>query len=269
MRFLAYDSADGPMIGAVDDGTVRRLCGLQTFYQDPFGPIDSAPTGADLPVEAIAQIPPVPPTAQILCIGLNYAAHIEETGRDRPEAPNIFARWYATLSCADAEVPVPSGEPGLDWEGELAVVIGREMTDVTDDEAMAGVLGYTCFNDISARTYQRRTPQWALGKNATRSGPIGPVVVTADELGDPYGLRLETRYNGETVQSTTTDHMIFGVGETLAYASRCVTLRPGDVLATGTPAGVGSRRDPPVLMTAGDEVEVEIERIGTLRTKII
>jgi 2-keto-4-pentenoate hydratase/2-oxohepta-3-ene-1,7-dioic acid hydratase in catechol pathway len=215
------------------------------------------------------QVPPVPKTAQILCVGLNYAAHIEETASQRPEAPNIFGRWYRTLQCQDAEVSVPSGEPGLDWEGELAVIIGSELVDVSEAEAMEGVLGYTCFNDISARTHQRRTPQWTLGKNAKGSGPIGPVVVSADEFGDPQQKQLETRYNGAVVQSTSTDRMLFKVAETISYASRCLTLYPGDVFATGTPSGVGSRMDPPVLMTAGDRIEVEIEDIGTLRTRIV
>lgn len=270
MRYLAFQSADGPQIGRVTGDQVETLCDLETFYDDPSARMNApaVPGSAQL-VADVVQVPPVPQTAQILCVGLNYVAHIEETKSKRPEAPNLFARWYRTLLCQDGELPVPSGEVGLDWEGELAVIIGKEMVDVSEEEAMEGVLGYTCFNDISARIHQRRTPQWALGKNPKGSGPIGPVVVTADEFGDPHQKHLETRYNGDVVQSSTTDLMIFKIAETISYASKCITLYPGDVFATGTPSGVGSRMDPPVLMTAGDRIEVEIEDIGVLRSRIV
>lgn len=270
MRFLAFQSADGPQIGRVTGDQIETLCDLETFYSDPSAYVDATPiAGSAQPIADVVQVPPVPQTSQILCVGLNYVDHIAETESVRPEAPNLFARWYRTLLCQDGEASVPSGETGLDWEAELGVIIGKEMVDVSEEEAMAGVLGYTCFNDISARIHQRRTPQWALGKNAKGSGPIGPVVVTADEFGDPQQKRLETRYNGEVVQSSTTDLMIFKIAETISYASKCITLYPGDVFATGTPSGVGSRMDPPVLMTAGDRVEIEIEDIGVLRTSIV
>lgn len=271
MRFIAYSTNDGTTIGSVDGSTVTPVADLDAFYADPVRYLAAGPgnDGTSVDLDAVAQVPPVPTTSQIFCIGLNYDAHIAETGRERPVAPNIFARWYRTLVCQDAEVPVPSGEPGLDWEGELAVIIGAEMIDVDENEAMSGVLGYTCFNDITARTYQHRTGQWALGKNPKNSGPVGPVVVTADELGDPYGLKLETRYDGRVVQSSTTDQMLFKIAETIAYASQCVTLYPGDVIATGTPAGVGFKRTPPEFMHPGGVVEVEIERIGTLRSRIV
>lgn len=270
MRFLAYKTVDEINVGVVEDEVVYRLCGIDEFYADPYrNSQKSIDRSLGIALESLTQVPPVPRSSQILCIGLNYVDHIAETGRDRPEAPNIFARWYSSLSCQDAEVSVPAGEAGLDWEGELAVIIGKEMHDVDEQAAMDGVLGYTCLNDITARGYQRRTSQWALGKNAAGSGPIGPVVVTADELGDPYGLQLTTRYNGEVVQSATTDLMIFKIAEAISYASRCVTLHPGDVLSTGTPSGVGSQCDPVVLMTVGDEIEVEIEGIGVLRTLIV
>lgn len=270
MKFLAYETSSGPMIGRVDGDQVEPIGGLDEFYDDPMAAIAAAPAGGEgKPLSEISQVVPVPKTAQILCVGLNYAAHIEETKSQRPEAPNLFARWYRTLRTQDSTISVPVGEPGLDWEGELGVIIGKEMVDVSEEEAMAGVLGYTCFNDISARVHQRRTPQWALGKNANASGPIGPVVVTADEFGDPQMKKLETRYNGDVVQSTTTDHMLFTIAETISYASKCITLYPGDVFATGTPSGVGSRMEPPVLMTAGDRVEIEIEGIGVLRTSVV
>ena len=269
MRYLAFEGTVDTEIGVIDGDLVRPLTTLDAFYADPDTWRATEPLTDPIPLDQVVQVPPVPPTAQIMCLGLNYQAHIDEVGRDRPPAPNLFARWYATLVCDGAEIPVPSGEPGLDWECELAVIIGAEMTDVAEADAMAGVLGYTCFNDVSARTHQRATPQWALGKNATNSGPIGPWVVTADELGDPYNRRIETRYNGDTMQSSTTGHMIFSIAETIAYATRCITLRPGDVIATGTPSGVGSKMDPPVFMGPGDRIEVEVEGIGVLTNHIV
>lgn len=268
MRLLAYESPRGRLIGKVEGDHVLPLGTVDDFYADIDGHRAATP-GPPVAIGDVIQTPPVPATARVLCIGLNYPLHIAETGRERPDFPNIFPRWASTLVPPGASTPVPPGETGLDWEAELAVVIGREMLAVDEAHAMAGVFGYTCFNDISARKFQRATSQWALGKNPDNSGPIGPVIVTADELGSPYELRIETRYNGRTVQSSTTGNMIFKIAETLAYITQAMTLRPGDVLATGTPDGVGSRMDPPVLMTAGDTVEVEIEHIGVLPTHIV
>ena len=164
--------------------------------------------------------------------------------------------------------PVPANEPGLEWEGEVAAVVGRRLTDVDERTALAGVLGYAAFNDLTARTAQKLTAQWTLGKNADRSGPMGPLI-TPDEAGSPAdGWRVRTRVNGETVQDGNTRDMIFGVGDLLSRISRTVTLEPGDVLATGTPEGVGYVRTPPWLLTPGDVVEVEVEHLGVLRTPI-
>lgn len=151
----------------------------------------------------------------------------------------------------------------------MAVIIGANLTDTAEADAMAGVLGYTCLNDISARGYQRRTHQWAIGKNADGSAPIGPVVVTADEFGDPYGKRIMTRVNGDTMQDGTTDLMLFRIAETIEYITAGTSLRPGDVIATGTPSGVGDRMEPPTYLKAGDRVEIEIEDIGVLASNIV
>jgi 2-keto-4-pentenoate hydratase/2-oxohepta-3-ene-1,7-dioic acid hydratase in catechol pathway len=173
------------------------------------------------------------------------------------------------LVSTGAPVPVPSGEPGLDWEVELAVVVGQPMARVDPDTALTGVLGYAAFNDLSAREHQMHSRLWTLGKNADRSGPLS-AIVTADEVGDPRnGLRLTTRVNGEFVQDSSTADMIFSVGEILAYLSEVMTLNPGDVVATGTPEGVGFKRTPPRYLTAGDVVEVEIERIGSVANPIV
>ncbi|MEM7339324.1 MAG: fumarylacetoacetate hydrolase family protein [Actinomycetota bacterium] len=271
MRFLGYRDGAGDAIGVVgsDGSTVRRLTSVDEFYGDLDRWRSAEPTGPEIAVAGIERIPPVPTTAKIMCLGLNYQAHVEETGRERPPAPNVFARWYASLSNHDDRISVPTGEPGLDWECELAVIIGDTLVDTAPSAAMAGVLGYTCFNDLSGRKHQRATSQWALGKNPDGSGPIGPVVVTADEFGDPYGRRISTRVNGDTMQASTTDRMLFKIDETIEYITHATSLRPGDVIATGTPEGVGSQMDPPRLLNAGDVVEVEVENIGVLRTHMV
>lgn len=269
MRYLGFRHDGESVIGIVDGESVTRLTTIDDFYRDLDRWTSATPSGPSFQLADIEHVPPVPTTAKVLCIGLNYALHIEETASKRPEAPNIFARWYASLSCDGDQITVPSGEPGLDWECELAVIIGANMTDAKTATAMEGVLGYTGFNDLSARVNQRRTTQWALGKNPDNSGPIGPVVVTADEYGDPYGKSIQTRVNGETMQSSTTDQMLFKIDETIEYITQCTSLRPGDVIATGTPSGVGSRMDPPQLLNAGDTVEVDIEGIGVLRSTFV
>lgn len=269
MRLVGFLDNGVASIGVVTGDEVRSLCPIDDFYAEPTAWQSADPTGAPQPLDAIQQVPAVPTTAKVLCLGLNYAEHIAETGSKRPDAPNIFARWYASLSCDNDEVPVPANDDRFDWECELAVIIGSPMTNVSKEQALAGVLGYSCFNDISARGYQRRTPQWALGKNADRSAPLGPVVVTADEFGDPHDKRISTRVNGVTRQDSSTSLMLFRIAETIEFITGCTSLVPGDVIATGTPSGVGDKMDPPTYLTAGDLVEVEIEDIGALRSRIV
>jgi 2-keto-4-pentenoate hydratase/2-oxohepta-3-ene-1,7-dioic acid hydratase in catechol pathway len=211
-------------------------------------------------------VPPVRPAARVLCVGLNYRSHVAEGTFTVPDNPVLFGRWTASLTVGGTTVPVPSNEDGLDWEGEVAAWVGEPLRDVDADAARAAVFGYSTFNDLSARKAQRLTHQWTLGKNADLSGPIGPLV-TADEVGDlRNGLHLTTRVNGITVQDGNTRDMIFEVGVVLALASRTMTLEPGDILATGTPEGVGAARTPPWLLH--DVVEVEVERLGVLTTPI-
>ena len=269
MRFLGYDDSGTGTIGVVDGPMVHRLCTIEEFYADVASWQNATPADEAVPVADITRVPPVPQTAKVLCLGLNYAAHIEETQSQRPDHPNIFAKWYASLSNHGDEVPVPTGDARLDWECEMAIVVGSHLTDTKEADAMDGVLGYTCFNDISARGYQRRTKQWAIGKNPDHGAPIGPVVVTADEFGDPYGKRISTTVNGEIRQSGTTDLMLFKIAETIEYITAGTSLRPGDIIATGTPSGVGDKMEPPTYLTAGDTVEVEIEGIGVLQSRIV
>jgi 2-keto-4-pentenoate hydratase/2-oxohepta-3-ene-1,7-dioic acid hydratase in catechol pathway len=250
---------------------VTPVAEVGQFYADLPHWLDVARkvTDGELAVDDVELAPPVPPSARVICIGLNYRAHAAEGGFTPPEHPTVFGRWVASLTVSGTPAPVPANEPGLDWEGEVAAIVGRRLTDVDEATAAAGVLGYAAFNDLTARTAQKLTTQWTLGKNADRSGPIGPII-TADETGDPAdGWRVRTRVNGETVQDGNTRDMIFGVGDLLSRISRTFTLEPGDVIATGTPDGVGYVRTPPRFLTPADVVEVEVDRLGVLRTPIV
>ncbi|WP_297694572.1 fumarylacetoacetate hydrolase family protein [Phenylobacterium sp.] len=213
--------------------------------------------------------PPIPNPGKIICLGLNYPDHAAESAMEKPSAPNVFLRTAQSLTAHGAPIIKPRASSALDFEGELAAVIGRTCRAATQDEALEAVAGYSVFNDGSLRDFQMRASQWTLGKNFDATGGFGPELVTADELpAGAAGLRLETRLNGQVMQSADTAEMIFGVAETIAYVSQVTTLVPGDVLVMGTPAGVGFVRRPPVWMKPGDVCEVEIERIGILRNPI-
>lgn len=251
---------------------VTVIASLADFWADPAGHLLRTPAGPTLAAASIEQVPPVLPDARVICIGLNYRQHAAEGSfRDQelPPYPTLFARWTQSLTVHGAEVPVPANEAGLDWEGEVVAWVGAPLIDASPEQALASVVGYSAFNDLTARKAQKLTSQWILGKNADRSGPIGPMVPAA-EVGDlRRGLRLRTRVNGETVQDACTDQMIYPVGETLSLISHTLSLRPGDLLATGTPAGVGYARTPPRLLLPGDTVEVEVERLGVLRNAVV
>lgn len=250
---------------------VALVGGVDSFYADITAGLSRARalTEGDVVDGPWSHVVPVPATAKVLCAGLNYRAHAAEAAMQTPAYPDLFGRWARTLVASNEPVPVPSGEPGLDWEGELVAVVGAPLRDATPDEVESAILGYTCFNDLTARTHQKAAKQWAVGKNADRSGPLGPAVVTRDELTNPYDLRLRTRVDGITVQDANTSEMIFRIGQIGSFASECMTLEPGDLIATGTPQGVGAARTPPVFLQPGQVVEVEIENIGTLVTPIV
>ncbi|WP_434599015.1 fumarylacetoacetate hydrolase family protein [Streptomyces sp. A5-4] len=256
-----------------DDGAdVTVIAPLADFWADPAGYLSRPPAGPTLDAASVEQVPPVLPDARVFCVGLNYSEHAAEgTFRDQelPPYPTLFARWTRSLTVDGAEVPVPSNEDGLDWEGEVVAWVGAPLVDASPEEALASVIGYAAFNDLTSRRAQKLTSQWILGKNGDRSGPLGPMV-PASEVGDlGRGLRLRTRVNGVTVQDARTDQMIYPVGDTLALISHTLTLRPGDLLATGTPAGVGYARKPPQLLQPGDTVEVEVERLGMVRNTVV
>ncbi|GAA1706879.1 fumarylacetoacetate hydrolase family protein [Kribbella yunnanensis] len=274
-RLVGFRDAEGAtLVGALseDGAAVTALAGLEEFWAEPHRYTALEPTGATLPVDDVELVPPVLPGARVVCIGLNYLKHVAEGSYavdGVPPYPTLFARWPASLTVGGAEIPVPVDEDGLDWEGEVVAYVGRPLVDATPEEALAAVIGYSTFNDVTARRAQKLTSQWILGKNADRSGPLGPIV-PADEVGDLRdGLKVQTRVNGEVVQDGTTDEMVYTVGDTLALISRTFTLQPGDLLATGTPSGVGYSRTPPWLLQPGDVVEVEVDVLGVLRNTVV
>lgn len=272
MRIVGILDESGRRGIALRDGADLVPLGRpEEFWQNPQAALGAAASAAGerIPAAAARLAHALPDAARILCLGLNYRAHAAEGSFDAPSHPVLFGRWTASLVPDGASVSVPVDEAGLDWEGEIAAVIGRAVSYVDADAGRAAVLAYAPFNDLSARRAQKLTAQWTLGKNADGSGPIGDLV-TADEVGDLRdGLRLRTLVNGQVMQDGNTRDMIFELGEVISLVSRTMTLHPGDVIVTGTPEGVGYVRTPPVLLNAGDTVEIDVERIGSVRTRIV
>lgn len=214
-------------------------------------------------------LPCVPRPGKIICLGVNYVDHAKEGGNQIGDYPSIFLRCATSLLAHGAALKVPKVSDKLDFEAELAVVIGRKARFVSQEDALDAVFGYACFNDATLRDYQRKTAQWTIGKNFDDTGAFGPCLVTADELPPGcVGLHIESRLNGQVMQSADTKDMAFGVARTIALLSESLTLEPGDVLVMGTPGGVGYARTPPVWMKAGDTIEVEIEGIGILSNPV-
>jgi 2-keto-4-pentenoate hydratase/2-oxohepta-3-ene-1,7-dioic acid hydratase in catechol pathway len=211
---------------------------------------------------------PIDLPQKIICVGLNYTDHAAEASLPLPERPLLFAKWPNTLIGPRERIVLPSITSKVDYEGELAVVIGRQSSRVSVDEALDAVSGYLCANDVSARDLQFADKQWVRGKSLDTFCPVGPALVPASEIPDPQALILRTILNGETVQEAPTSNMIFSVAEIVAFVSEAITLEPGDLILTGTPAGVGIFRDPELLLKPGDEVTVEIEGIGTLTNPV-
>lgn len=211
---------------------------------------------------------PVPRPGKLICIGLNYRDHAAESNMAIPERPVVFSKFSTAVIAPGEPVVTPETSQQVDYEAELAVVIGRRAKNVSVSSALDYVLGYTAFNDVSARDFQFADGQWQRGKSCDTFAPMGPVIVTADEIPDPHRLSIKLRLNGKTMQDSNTDQLIFGVPELIAFLSETITLEPGDVIATGTPPGVGFARKPPVFLKHGDQMEVEIEKIGTLNSVV-
>lgn len=227
--------------------------------------------GPSLSIDEVRLAPPVPHPEKIICIGLNYADHAAESGSAIPEEPVVFNKFPTALRSHGEAIELPTVSDAVDYEAELVVVIGREAKHLTPDTAMECVAGYTCGNDVSARDWQKGTPQqqWLCGKSFDSFAPVGPVLVTRDELADPHNLDIQFRLNGEVMQQSNTKQLIFKIEELLSHITKVCTLRPGDLLFTGTPPGVGAARKPPVFLQPGDIAEVDIQGIGVLRNPVV
>lgn len=225
--------------------------------------------GPEVAAEELELRPVVPAPRRIVCLGLNYRSHVDETKRELPEYPVLFAKWASTLAAAGEEIALPPESSAVDYEAELAIVIGRAGRRISREDALDHVGGLTIANDVTMRDYQYKTHQWLQGKVWDRSTPLGPQLVTLDEAGDPQDLELTLTLNGEQMQSSSTARMIFDVSTIIATISELTTLDPGDVILSGTPGGVGYRREPKVLLGPGDETVVEIAGIGRLVNRFV
>jgi 2,4-didehydro-3-deoxy-L-rhamnonate hydrolase len=211
---------------------------------------------------------PIDKPEKIVCVGLNYRDHAEEQGTELPEAPLLFAKWPNTLIGPGEPIVIPPITKQVDYEAELGVVIGRRVRGTSAENALEAVAGYLCLNDVSARDLQFSDGQWVRGKSLDTFCPVGPHFVSADDVPDPQALSIRALVNGDVLQDSNTSNMIFSVAEIVAHVSQAITLEPGDLIATGTPAGVGAFRDPPIWLEPGDEVTIEIESIGALTNPV-
>jgi 2,4-didehydro-3-deoxy-L-rhamnonate hydrolase len=260
LRLVTYDGGFGRVTG---DEVVPMGTDLVAYLSD--GAVVEGPARR---LDGIRLLPPIPAPGKIIGVGLNYRQHAIETGAPIPPEPPLFAKFANSLVADGDPIRVPAATAQPDWEAELGVVIGRTASRVTVDEALDHVGGYLCLNDVSARDLQVRTGQWMRGKAIDTFLPAGPWLTTPDEVPDPQALRIRSLVNGEVMQDSTTADMIWSVAELVSFLSQVMTLAPGDVIATGTPPGVGSARTPPRWLQDGDEVTIEIERLGSLANRV-
>jgi 2-keto-4-pentenoate hydratase/2-oxohepta-3-ene-1,7-dioic acid hydratase in catechol pathway len=279
MKFLSFRTDSGPSWGLANGDRVTDLgrrypqlaslrAALGSGEWEALRRAWDGKDAADYALDEIRFEPVVPDAEKIICIGLNYEDHRIESKRDKASYPTIFARTADSQVGNGAPLLLPPESDMLDFEGELAVIIGTECRRVPVERAMDVVVGYACYNDASVRDYQRHTSQFHPGKNWPATGGFGPQMVTCDEIEDLRRLTIQTRLNGEVVQEGTLDQLIFSVPELIAYCSTWTVLRPGDVIVTGTPSGVGAARQPPLWMKDGDVVEVDIPNVGLLRNRV-
>jgi len=260
----SYGRVEGSRV--VDLGVPGRDADLKGAIAS--GELATRDAGDGFELADIVLLPVIPNPGKIFCVGHNYESHRQETGRAKVDHPSIFTRFADTLVAADRPIIRPRASTHLDFEGELAVIIGRGGRAIEDARALDHVAGYACFNDASVRDWQWHTSQFTPGKNFPFTGAFGPRLVTPDEAGDLSGVHVVTRLNGEIVQDQPIGDMIFPIAKIIAYISAFTPLAPGDVIATGTPGGVGAKREPPLWMTPGDIVEVDIGPVGTLTNPI-
>ena len=279
MKLLSYEHAGQASFGAVVDGGIvdlkRALGGRfaslrQLIAADALAEAAAALQGrkADHALDAVTLLPVIPDPDKIVCVGLNYGEHVRETGRTITESPALFLRVPDSQVGHGQPILRPRESQRLDYEGEIAVVIGRGGRRIAEADAWSHICGYSCYNDGSVRDWQLATSQWTPGKNFYRTGGFGPWMVTSDQIAPDQRMSLVTRLNGQEMQRATTDMMIHSIPRQIAYISSFVPLKPGDVIVTGTPGGVGNKRNPPVFMKPGDVVEVEVDAIGVLRNTI-
>ncbi|AKI01931.1 2-keto-4-pentenoate hydratase/2-oxohepta-3-ene-1,7-dioic acid hydratase [Hoeflea sp. IMCC20628] len=274
MRYVSFEVDGRASWGRVDGNEIIDLGAQPDAPEDLKAAITAGKLDmvGDSPRRARASVrllPVVPNPSKIFCVGHNYESHRVETGRDKTKHPSIFIRFADTLIGADDAIVRPAVSTSLDFEGELAVVIGKGGRNISESEAMSHVAGVACFNDASLRDWQWHTNQFTPGKNFPGTAPFGPELVTLDEIADLDKVQVISVLNGQVMQSATLDHMLFPIPLIIAYISTFTPLSPGDVIATGTPGGVGAKRNPPVWMKAGDTIEVRISGVGTLVSQIV
>jgi 2-keto-4-pentenoate hydratase/2-oxohepta-3-ene-1,7-dioic acid hydratase in catechol pathway len=281
MRLMMFEKGGGPALGVVTGSDVADVSGAPGIPADITGVIaggtaaagriaDFARSAPRLPLVALKPALPFSKPGKLVCVGLNYLEHAKEGGHPPPTYPSFFLRVASSLVAAGAPVIRPKCSEQLDYETELTIVIGRKGRHISEDKALDHVWGYTLFNDVSVRDFQRKTTQWTAGKNFDGTGPLGPVVVSADELPKgAKGLRIQSRLNGRVMQDSNTSDMIFPVARIVAILSEFMTLEPGDLIATGTPSGVAHARKPPTWMKAGDTIEIEVDGIGVLANPVV
>ncbi len=284
MRYLMFEGGEGPRPGVlVNQDTVvdltaaiadapqsmREVIAADKPLQQRISARLSQPDCPRMPLSSLRLLSPLRDPGKVVCLGLNYADHAKEGGHDVPDYPSLFMRATTSMIGPGEPMIVPSCSERLDYEAELVIVIGRKCRHVREDDAHDVIFGYSAFNDGSIRDYQRRTAQWTAGKNFDGTGALGPWIVTADELPPgASGLGIRSRLNGRIMQESNTANMIFSVAKTIAILTEVMTLEPGDLIATGTPEGVGHARKPPVWMRPGDEISIEIDQIGTLTNPV-
>jgi 2-keto-4-pentenoate hydratase/2-oxohepta-3-ene-1,7-dioic acid hydratase in catechol pathway len=283
MRLITYRSKTGPRVAGIRQGLAVDLnqadpavpaCIKQLLGQGPQGLERAAralEAGPGQPLEQIELVPLIPTPEKVICIGLNYADHARESGMALPAEPVLFNKFVSAVAAPGSAIVLPKVSSEIDYEGELVAVIGRGGRHIAPERAREHIAAYCCGNDVSARDWQLRKPggQWLLGKSFDSFAPFGPALVTADEVPDPNQLAIELRLNGQVMQHSSTAEFIFKIEQLVAYVSQVCTLAPGDLIFTGTPPGVGFARKPPVWLRPGDVVEVEIERLGVLRSTVV